>query len=39
MQTIKNNAMKTARPYLLWIIFAAWMLILVAAMVYFEYKM
>lgn len=39
MQTIKNaNIMKTARPYILWIIFAAWMLLILAAVILFEYK-
>jgi hypothetical protein len=31
METIKNNpAMKTAKTYILWIIFAAWMLAILA---------
>lgn len=37
METIKNNqTMKTAKSYILWIIFAAWMLALLALVTILE---
>jgi len=40
MSNIKNNlTMKTAKPYVLWVIFAAWMLAIFAVMILLEYKM
>jgi hypothetical protein len=38
MQTVKNNTtMKTAKTYVLWIIFAVWMLVIFAVVIFFDH--